>query len=441
MKKTVLNTLALATLFFASAANAQVGVGVPAGDIHPTAELEVKSTTKGFLPPRMTNVERNAIASPATGLLIYQTDAVANNPAGLYFYDGTSWKNGLGVVGAKGDQGIQGLKGETGAVGQNGAQGDQGPKGDTGAQGETGAVGPQGTPGAQGAVGPQGTPGAQGAVGPQGPQGPQGATGPAGPAGAAGATGPVGPAGKDGKVEFQNFKVSTTGDTLYLTNGNYVIIPGLSVANPKLQTSGYGPNITDVDGNIYKTVFIGTQQWMAENLKVSRYNNGITIPYITDNAEWSSLTTGAWCYPNNDINNNTKYGKLYNWYTVSPTTNGNNVCPTGWHVPTDAEWTVLTDYLGGGDVSGGKLKEASAGSWNGSNTGATNSTLFSALPAGDREHPSASYGYIGSIGSWWSSTEKDLNIAIVRGMFYFLARTDRGEDYKKTGLSVRCLKD
>ena len=87
------------------------------------------------------------------------------------------------------------------------------------------------------------------------------------------------------------------------------------------------------------------------------------------------------------------------------------------------------------------MKEASAGSWNGSNTGATNSTLFSALPAGDREHPSASYGYIGSIGSWWSSTEKDLNIAIVRGMFYFLARTDRGEDYKKTGLSVRCLKD
>ena len=110
MKKTVLNTLALATLFFASAANAQVGVGVPAGDIHPTAELEVKSTTKGFLPPRMTNAERNSIATPAAGLLIYQTDADANNPAGFYFYDGTAWKNGIGAQGAVGPKGDKGDK-------------------------------------------------------------------------------------------------------------------------------------------------------------------------------------------------------------------------------------------------------------------------------------------------------------------------------------------
>jgi hypothetical protein len=168
MKKTVLNTLALATLFFASTANAQVGVGVPAGDIHPTAELEVKSTTKGFLPPRMTNVERNAIASPATGLLIYQTDAVANNPAGLYFFDGTTWKNGLGVVGAKGDQGP---KGDTGAQGETGPAGPQGLKGETGLTGAQGIQGLPGTNGAVGATGPAGPAGPQGAVGPQGTPG------------------------------------------------------------------------------------------------------------------------------------------------------------------------------------------------------------------------------------------------------------------------------
>ena len=210
MKKTVLNTLALATLFFASTANAQVGVGVPAGDIHPSAELEVKSTTKGFLPPRMTNAERNSIATPAAGLLIYQTDAVANNPAGLYFYDGTAWKNGLGAIGEKGDQGIQGIpgavgaqgiqgvpgaKGETGATGLAGAQGIPGVKGETGATGPAGLTGPAG---AQGAVGPQGTSGSKGetgATGATGPKGETGATGPAGPAGAQGAVGPQGPAG------------------------------------------------------------------------------------------------------------------------------------------------------------------------------------------------------------------------------------------------------
>ncbi len=126
MKKTILNSLTVVTLFFASAANAQVGVGVPAGDIHPSAELEVKSTTKGFLPPRMTNAERNSIATPATGLLIYQTDAVANNPAGLYFYDGITWKNGIGA------QGEVGPKGDKGDVGATGPQGEIGPAGEQG---------------------------------------------------------------------------------------------------------------------------------------------------------------------------------------------------------------------------------------------------------------------------------------------------------------------
>ena len=162
MKKTLLNTLALATLFFASTANAQVGVGVPAGDIHPSAELEVKSTTKGFLPPRMTNAERNSIATPATGLLIYQTDAVANNPAGLYFYDGTAWRNGIGAQGEVGPKGDKGETGAQGLQGANGLPGAAGPKGDAGLNGLPGAAGSKGDKGDRGDTGAQGVQGTQG---------------------------------------------------------------------------------------------------------------------------------------------------------------------------------------------------------------------------------------------------------------------------------------
>jgi hypothetical protein len=197
MKKTLLNILALATLFFASAANAQVGVGVPAGDIHPSAELEVKSTTKGFLPPRMTNAERNSIATPAAGLLIYQTDAVANNPAGLYFYDGTAWRNGAGVQGTKGD------KGDTGAQGLPGAKGATGDQGIQGVQGLTGTQGPIGPAGANGTNGAQGLPGAKGDTGAQGIQGKTGETGAQGPQGIQGLTGLQGEKGATGDQGIQ----------------------------------------------------------------------------------------------------------------------------------------------------------------------------------------------------------------------------------------------
>jgi uncharacterized protein (TIGR02145 family) len=202
-----------------------------------------------------------------------------------------------------------------------------------------------------------------------------------------------------------------------------------------------GANITDVDGNTYKTVTIGTQQWMAENLKVSKYNDGTTIPNITDNTQWSNLTTGAWCYYNNDAANNAKYGKLYNWYAVSPTTNGNkNVCPTGWHVPTDAEWTVLTDFLGGASVAGGKMKEVGTTNWKSPNTDAMNTSLFSALPGGHRSN-GGGYSNIGYTGYWWSSTELNTLNAWSRDLNSTIGLASRGSHYKKIGFSVRCLRD
>src|SRR5450759_4787246 len=111
--------------------------------------------------------------------------------------------------------------------------------------------------------------------------------------------------------------------------------------------------VKDIDGNVYKTVTIGKQVWMVENLKTTKYNDGITIPLVIDNTAWTDLITPKYSWFNNDIANKEVYGALYNWYTV----NTNKLCPKGWHIPTDEEWTTLTTYLGGEGVAGGKLKE------------------------------------------------------------------------------------
>ncbi len=202
-----------------------------------------------------------------------------------------------------------------------------------------------------------------------------------------------------------------------------------------------GPNITDAENNTYKTVTIGTQTWMAENLKVSKYSDGTSIPNITDNKQWQNNTTGAWSYYNSDAANNAKYGKLYNWYAVSKTTNGNkNVCPTGWHIPTDAEWTVLTEYLGGASVAGSKMKEVGTTSWSSPNTDATNESLFTSLPGGYR-YSNGVYVNVGSNGEWWSSTEYNTNLAWYRDLYDSNGSVYRYYVDKSFGFSVRCLKD
>ena len=236
----------------------------------------------------------------------------------------------------------------------------------------------------------------------------------------------------------------------YATNTNGTSY-GNEISFQSLFIDGLGQMLSDVDGNTYKTVYIGSQLWMAENLKVTKYNDGTVIPNITDNTQWSNLindntqwsnlTSGAWAYYNNDAANNAKYGKLYNWFAVSPTTNGTkNVCPTGWHVPTDAEWSVLTDYLGGANVAGGKMKEVGTTNWNSPNTGATNTSLFSALPGGYRME-SGYYVYIGSYGYWWSSSEINTLHAWNRSLLNEVGITSRNNFLKNFGFSVRCLRD
>ena len=204
---------------------------------------------------------------------------------------------------------------------------------------------------------------------------------------------------------------------------------------------GQGQPITDKEGNSYKTVYIGKQQWMAENLKSSKDNDGTSIPYITDAGQWENNTTGAWCYYDNNAANNAKYGKLYNWYAVSKTTNGNkNICPTGWHVPSDNEWKVLTDYLGGVTVAGGKMKEAGITNWNSPNTDATNTSLFTGLPGGLRGSI-GSYNAIGYYGYWWSSTEYNTGNAWHRNLSTNNGNAYRDGNSKRNGFSVRCLRD
>ena len=196
-----------------------------------------------------------------------------------------------------------------------------------------------------------------------------------------------------------------------------------------------GGTVTDIDGNVYPTVTIGTQTWMAENLKTTRYRNGDSIPNVTDSLQWSTLTTAAYCNYNNDINMVKTYGHLYNWYAI---TSSKNIAPAGWHMPSDAEWTTLVNFLG--DSPGGKLKATGTTYWNSPNTGATNSSGFSGLPAGDRSYTGL-FHYIGVYACWWCSTE----YSAANGWEYVLEYNRTGVtrmNYSKgLGLSVRCVKD
>jgi uncharacterized protein (TIGR02145 family) len=194
--------------------------------------------------------------------------------------------------------------------------------------------------------------------------------------------------------------------------------------------------VSDYEGNAYATVQIGEQIWMAENLRSTKYNDGTEIPLVTDNTEWSNLSTPAYCwYNNNEATYKDPYGALYNWYTV----NTGKLCPTGWHVSTDGEWTIMTEYLDE-NYAGGKLKETGTTHWNSPNTGATNETGFNALPGGDRA-TDGKFEFIGYYGNWWSATQINTNNAWYRNMHYNTSYVYRPDNNLKYGFSVRCIRD
>lgn len=289
--------------------------------------------------------------------------------------------------------------------------------------------------------------------------------------------------------------VSSTGDTLSI-GGNHVIVPGISVANlvygcTDIAACNYnssanqndnsclytgaicddgnanttndvingncicagmvigsgiyvpGNGVTDIDGNTYSSIIINGQEWMQQNLAVTKYRNGDLIPTGLSNGTWSATTSGAYAIYNNDTANNTLYGKLYNCYAV---TDSRGLCPTGWHLPTYAEWSNFINYLdpsaNGGNIgiyAGGKMKSTTG--WYSSNTGANNESGFTALPGGYRAYNFGDFGGLSGFGYWWSNTVSSLGYA------WAIEIEDLGSDAElfpfnmRSGFSVRCIKD
>jgi len=200
----------------------------------------------------------------------------------------------------------------------------------------------------------------------------------------------------------------------------------------------YAQTVTDYDGNTYDTVCIGNQVWLKQNLRVTHFRNGDIIPNVTEASAWPGMTSGARCYYDNDsAANDLVYGALYNWYAVNNTL---GLCPQGWHVPSDAEWTAVETFLGGSAIAGGKMKESGTNHWKSPNTGATNESGFSGLPGGMR-----GMGYVFETltenGLWWSSTAQNNMYSWSRYLWYLFAGVDRNPTPKTLGLSVRCVMD
>lgn len=255
-----------------------------------------------------------------------------------------------------------------------------------------------------------------------------------------------------GKGSYTSNITGLSANTTYFVRAFAVNSAGTSYGNQQSFTTNtcdgsitfntdliYG-SVTDIDGNIYKTITIGNQTWMAENLRVTKFNDNTSIPNITDFIEWTSLPSPGYCwYDNNEISYKSVYGALYNWNAVGT----ERLCPAGWHVPSHSEWTTLQTFLGGPEVAGGKLKETGTCHWQTPNVGASNESGFTALPGAQRDI-SNNFGdgaWIGVFGQWWTSTfEFNMHYydwELGYGSESFLS----GSLITQMGLSVRCLKD
>ena len=201
-------------------------------------------------------------------------------------------------------------------------------------------------------------------------------------------------------------------------------------------TKDYG-EVTDIEGNRYRTIKIGAQTWMAENLRATRFNDSSSITLIEKNDKWAAQSSPAYCwYKNSEDAFKSMYGAIYNWYTV----NTGKLCPAGWHVPSNSDWDELANFLGSSDVAGGILKETGEEYWSTPNTGATNQYRFSALPGGLRYYD-GEFRDFGFGGYWWSSSELSDERAFFRHIFYQDGSLFRFDNEKRNGFYVRCISD
>jgi uncharacterized protein (TIGR02145 family) len=208
---------------------------------------------------------------------------------------------------------------------------------------------------------------------------------------------------------------------------------GSQISFTTLQETGI--TVTDIDGNLYHTVKIGTQIWMVENLKTTKLNDGTAITFSLSEQTWSDLTTPGYSLVAYEGSENL-YGYFYNWYAV----NTGKLAPTGWHVPNNTDFETLINYLGGSEVAGGKLKEAGTEHWNSPNTGATNSSGFTALPGGYMSQSGTRYSF-GEFGEWWSATQTSNQNGSLMNITFGGNRADIGSSPPKFGFNIRCLKD
>lgn len=239
--------------------------------------------------------------------------------------------------------------------------------------------------------------------------------------------------GSKGDVLMEYF----TGDRLKITaiSGNYSTVITDIPTSSKTITFNFVA-CSDGDNMNYPVVKIGTQTWMAENLSTTKLNDGTVIQNVTDESIWSDLSTPAFCWYDNLIANKNTYGALYNFFTVET----GKLCPLGWHVPSDDEWTTLTTYLGNETQAGNKLKETSNAHWLTTSTDVTNSTGFTARPGGYRYY-AGPFGNITWDGFWWTSTDGPATYGFYRNINFGYSTVGRSNMYKKDGNSVRCIKD
>jgi uncharacterized protein (TIGR02145 family) len=490
MKKILLSAL----LFCSLITNAQVGIGVSVANIEPSAQLEVKSTNKGLLTPRMNEAQKNAIDNPATGLLVYQTDGTS----GFYYYDGNVWKQGatdtaslssrINTKLSLSDTSAMLLNYKTGlnnkmnwidttnmlapytiAINQRVKYTDTSDmlfNYKTGLNNKMNWI--DTTNMLSKYLRKSDTASLSDRINAK--------------------------LSKTDTVSLSdriNAKLNSTvfpyypglqkGHIMYWNGSNWVNLnPGTagqvlkmsSAADPvpvwgtdaTASTTAFypcGTTITDIDGNAYNTVLIGSQCWTKENLRVRRYNNGTVIGFNAEGGSggsgggasiWQNSTIGLHAiYASDSVStpsNLTKYGYLYNWYAAKGIyTTGTilsndtaNICPSGWHVPTDAEWTTLTTELGGESVAGGKMKSIGTHYWSSQSAGTDNSSGFSALPGGFRL-TDGSYNNLIYSAAFWRSTEIDANSAWSSRLEHNSNDVSRESYQKSRGACIRCIKD